>query len=312
MRRQTGDGKTLGSGLALVAVMMALAVIATTGCGGGNAAPGGADGGGQPDAGDDGGDGGPSLSSCPTTEVHGPALTRVRWNEGITFCIDSTEVTNAQYAEFLAAQVPTTGQEEPRCAWNQTFQPAAKATNGPPCPAFDPVARPDHPVVCVDWCDAAAYCGWAGKHLCQAPEEKGGGPVADWTVPNASEWVIACTGDKAKDHPYPYGMAAEPGRCVDQEYPSAMPSLRPVKEAVMCEGGVPGLFDMSGNAGEWQNDCAVPKNVEAKGDSDVCYPLGGSFSSRPTDSSCTAETPFMRSQVAGDIGFRCCAAAMFF
>src|SRR5262249_51795041 len=145
---------------------------------------------------------------------------------------------------------------------------------------------------------------------CQAPQDKGGGPVADWTVKNASEWVIACTGDHPQDHPYPYGMAVEPGRCVDQEYPSPMPSLVPVKMAMMCEGGVPGLFDMSGNAGEWQNDCAAKAN-DTKGDADVCNPLGGSFSSKPTDSSCTAGAPIMRSQAGGDIGFRCCTDSIF-
>ena len=298
-------------GIALT--VMVTVALGFSGCGGGNTTPQ-PDGAGEPDGGTGGpdaaDDGGPTLSHCPTTEVHGPALARVRWSEGIAFCIDSTEVTNAQYAEFLAAAVTTTAQSE-RCGWNQSFQPAAKATNGPPCPTFDPTGHGSLPVVCVDWCDAEAYCHWAGKHLCQAPQEKGSGPVPDWTVKNASEWVIACTGDQPSEHLYPYGMAAEPGRCVDEEYPSPMPSLRPVKDAVMCEGGVPGLYDMSGNAGEWENDCTM-KMGDTKGDMDICHPLGGSFASKPTDSSCTADTPFLRSQVAGDIGFRCCADAEFY
>jgi sulfatase modifying factor 1 len=313
-RRQTGLGRR-GScfgfrrGCALAGFGYALAgfAFAIAGCGGGNAgtedAGVGPDGTGEADADDDGG---LVLSRCPTTELHGPPLARVRWSEGIAFCIDSTEVTNGQYAEFLAGKVTTAEQPE-RCGWNQSYQPAEKATNGPPCPTFDPAARPDHPVVCVDWCDARAYCKWAGKRLCEAP---GGGSVGDWTVANASEWVIACSGDQLKSHPYPYGMTAEPGRCVDQEYPSPMPSLQPAKTALGCEGGVPGLFDMSGNAGERHNDC-VAKTGDTKGDSDVCPPLGGSFAAKPSDSSCTAGPPFLRNQVAGDIGFRCCTDAEF-
>ena len=301
-RRQRGLGRR-GPGFAF------LIGLALAGCGGGNGA--GAedagvepDGSGETDSSDDGGGG---LSRCPTADVKGPPLARVRWNAGIAFCIDSTEVTNAQYAQFLAANVAATGQDE-RCGWNQSYQPAEKATNGPPCSTFDPTARPDHPVVCVDWCDAQAYCHWAGKRLCESP---GGGSVGDWTVANASEWVIACSGDQLTNRPYPYGMTAEPGRCVDEQYPAPMPSLQPVKTALMCEGGVPGLFDMSGNAGEWHNNCAA-KAGDAKGDSDDCPPLGGSFASKPSDSSCTASTPFLRGQVAGDVGFRCCADAEFF
>src|SRR3569623_3012380 len=45
---------------------------------------------------------GPVHSSCPPT-LAGPALVRVPWSAGVAFCIDSTEVTNAQYQAFLTA-----------------------------------------------------------------------------------------------------------------------------------------------------------------------------------------------------------------
>ena len=77
----------------------------------------------------------------------------------------------------------------------------------------------------------------------------------------------------------------------------------------MCEGGVPGLFDMSGNAWEWQDDC-VQKT--GQGGEDACSPIGGSFSSEVASASCTDTTPFFRKQVAGDTGFRCCVDADFF
>ncbi|MES1171922.1 MAG: SUMF1/EgtB/PvdO family nonheme iron enzyme [Bacteroidota bacterium] len=289
----------------MVGLLLAFTAV---GCGGGTDAPAGMDAdttpepdGGAPDA----DEGGVTLSHCPGSAdgVHGPDLTRVRWSDGIAFCIDATEVTNAQYSEFLAAK-PAAGTQSARCTWNQSFTPATKSTNGPACPPFDAAARKDHPVVCVDWCDADAYCRWAGKRLCQTP---GGGTVKNWTGKNASEWVIACTADAARN--YPYGTAPEMGRCVDRAYPSTTPGLQPVKAAAMCEGGVPGLFDASGNAWEWQDDCAE-QSTDGRGD--ACSPLGGSFSSETPNAACISGAPFFREQVAGDTGFRCCADALFF
>lgn len=319
MHRYTGDGESQTPAspsprywrcrlAPALAVALAAAAAVGAGCGGGNGTPGpidadDVDGDPVPDGGTDGG--GPALSYCPTADdgLRGPVMARVRWADGIAFCIDGTEVTNAQYAEFLAAQVLLTTQG-PRCAWNKTFAPETVSTNGPACPPFDPTGRADHPAVCVDWCDADAYCRWAGKHLCEKP---GGGVVMNAGMKNASEWVIACTGDGAGD--YPYGMSAEAGRCVDKLYPATTPGLRPVKDAAMCEGGVPGLFDIAGNAWEWHDDC---DEKSADGSGDTCHPRGGSFSSETVAAACLSETPFFRKQVAGDTGFRCCVDARFF
>ena len=93
-------------------------------------------------------------SSCPTT-LPGPAMTRVGWHGGVAFCIDDTEVTNSQYQAFLTVAAAMPQAPTPRCAWNTELTPAA---TGSGCAAFDPAGRPDHPVVCVDWCDAEAYC----------------------------------------------------------------------------------------------------------------------------------------------------------
>jgi len=285
--------------------------IAACGGGSGTNTP---DGGTAPGTGGNGGTSGTggssTLSHCPTDKP-GPALARVRWSDGIAFCVDSTEVTNADYAKFLAANLKADSQPSV-CSWNLSFLPApvdTKMTNGPACPTFDPTNRSDRPVVCVDWCDADAYCRWAGKRLCGHPS---GAAINNPTDPHGNEWLIACSGDKS-DSTYPYGKDPTVGRCVDRRYPQPMPDVRPGKEATMCEGGVAGVFDMSGNAWEWTNDCDTLGSTSTVSNADTpCAPQGGSFSSDVLMASCLDTAPFHRKDVAGDTGFRCCANAEFF
>ena len=96
---------------------------------------------------------------CPVGR--GPAMANL-----VDYCIDLTEVTKAQYAAFLAT-APAFTSHAPQCRWNVDFVPNGKAT--PLDSSCDETLHPDvndatkfpsRPVVCVDWCDAAAYCAW--------------------------------------------------------------------------------------------------------------------------------------------------------
>jgi formylglycine-generating enzyme required for sulfatase activity len=248
-----------------------------------------------------------------STELPGPVMARVSWSGGPAFCIDSTEVTNAQYQAFLAA-APAPSPNE-RCAWNTSLAPSA---TGAGCGVFDPVGHPDLPVVCVDWCDADAYCRWAKKYLCGVADRDGvhGGPVKNPTSKmEGSQWIVACSNDGTQT--YPYGNEGQAGRCADKKFPGTTSGVQPVKSATMCEGGVPGLFDMAGNASEWQNNC-VDSAAPSDGQDDACDAYGGARSSEYVDTSCLAATSpsdttahFKRAQVAPDNGFRCCANAEF-
>ncbi len=225
--------------------------------------------------GDNGGSGGGDVQ--PAKMVQLPA----------GFSIDSTEVTRAQYAAWLATK-PTGGQP-PECSWNNDFTPGCD---------WPPGDKGDHPVVCVDWCDANAYCQGVGKRLCGAI---GGGPEVDGEASDASksEWFNACS--SAGAHPYPYGDTYDETLCVGAHHDLDGP------DAVQhdgCQSSVPGfegVFDLSGNVSEWVNSCGD------SADGRKCAERGGDFALEGAGLDCRSvlyDSPTFRAQM---IGFRCCA-----
>ena len=175
---------------------------------------------------------------------------------------------------------------------------------GPPCPA-DMVYVPSVPVcidpyeasqgagdvaqsvagalpwVWVNWHQAGAACAAAGKRLCAL-----------------NEWSAACTGP-APGTSYPYGDAYDPLACNGAD--NGLHHAVPTGSMATCEGGYAGLFDMSGNVGEWTATC---------GDLFSCELRGGSFD-------VTEAAGFLRCDTGGytyadysyvGLGFRCCVS----
>jgi sulfatase modifying factor 1 len=131
------------------------------------------------------------------------------------FCMDRNEVTVADYGTCV---------REGRCA-----APKHDDTAGP-CNYEEPL-RAEHPMNCVTYNEASAYCAAQGKRL----------PLAD-------EWEYAAQGGEAHFE-YPWGGDDAADRsCVDRDKTCAVRSF--VQEAL-------GLFDMSGNVVEYtQFSCA--------------------------------------------------------
>jgi formylglycine-generating enzyme len=236
------------------------------------------------------GGGGAGPKGCAVGKP-GPSLLPVP-PDSPRFCIDETEVTNAHYHAFLG-QIPSLADLPDRCSWKTTLAPDFL----PPLGTADKFA-----VVLVDWCDAYAYCKAAGKRLCG---KVGGGPV----VPPESgypidliqqgEWYYTCSGAGTKA--YPYGSTYDPDACNDDDE-----SQLEVKSKLTCEGGFPGVYDMTGGVFEWQDDCSVT-NADPR--QDVCRCMGGSFfmdSVKQLFSCGQGMFPRLRNTRAGNFGFRCC------
>jgi formylglycine-generating enzyme required for sulfatase activity len=223
-----------------------------------------------------------SAASCPGTA--GPTGVRVG-----TFCIDATEVTSSQYAMFLAVNPQPLPSP---CAFNTDYTP----TVWPPVHGIN-----DEPVVNVNWCDAYAFCGWAGKRLCG---KIGGGPVlpALDADPMSDQWFYACSHGGDGTHSFPYGGSYVPGTCNDPQRGAG--GVLPVASLSNCIGGYPGIYDMAGNVYEWEDSCSG-----TTGASDSCDARGGSFLDPPGSGEvCSSNNPPTRSFDDVDIGFRCCSS----
>ena len=159
------------------------------------------------------------------------------------YLIDCFEVSNAQFAAFLAAS-----QRAAPPYWSEQAYPSGQA---------------DFPVVGVSWDDADAYCKWVGKRLpTEAEWEKAARGLDGRTYPWGEDW------DPSRANVYGYpgfpkgiGSAAPALSTWDQAWEflrnsapqSGLPALKPVGS---YPGGISpyGLFDTVGNASEWVAD----------------------------------------------------------
>jgi sulfatase modifying factor 1 len=202
---------------------------------------------------------------------------------GTQFYIDGTEVTNEQYAAFLAAKGADTTGQRAECDWNKSYQPAAA------------IGDDKRPAVNVDFCDAAAFCDWAGERLCG---DLSGGPLAvsnpNLTDPTKSQWYLACAGpDRTK---YPYGNEFKAAYC------NGSGAMADAGASKNCEGHDSGVFDLVGNAAEWLDSCVDDPGGDHS--MDTCELMGGSYLD---DFDCGTNFNSPRSGTAAVFGFRCCS-----
>jgi formylglycine-generating enzyme required for sulfatase activity len=229
-----------------------------------------------------------AAKPCPT------GMLRVAGSK--TACIDKTEVTVEAYRACAAAKHC----EAPASAPSGNGIKDAQITKlGPLCNGTHD-DRLQHPINCISWTQAAAYCTWAHAHL-----------------PTEAEWELAARG--GDDRSYPWGAelpsATRVNACGSEC--SAMfertfgGKVKPMYaesdgwEATAPVGSFPdgaspsGALDMAGNVGEWVDawwDRTKKKRVFRGGGWDLTTPARLQTTQRD------AAPPDVRSVI---IGFRC-------
>ncbi len=243
------------------------------------------------------------------------------------FRIDTRAVSNARFAEFVAATGHRTDAE--RYGWSFVFAgllaedfpdtravapaPWWRQVHGadwrrPDGPESDHAERMDHPVVHVSWRDAVAYCEWSGARL-----------------PTEAEWEFAGRGGLA-GKVFPWGDELEPGGEHRMNvWQGAFPAHNTVADGFYGTGPVTayaangyGLHNVTGNVWEWtadwfdstfrdrdsrRNPTGPPKGEfrVQKGGSYLCH---DSYCRRYRIAARQGNEP---DSSAGNVGFRCAA-----
>ena len=180
------------------------------------------------------------------------------------FCMDRTEVTTAAYAACVKSGECTAA--------------AAASAKNPNCNA-GVAGRGDHPINCVDWNQATAYCKAQGLRL-----------------PMEEEWEYAALGTDGRI--FPWGNAEPAGQLCWNRVGEGKPNSTCAVASFPAGNSPFGLADMSGNVLEWTST--------AYGETTERVTRGGSWNyDNPSDVRSAIRFGLAPSVRIDLLGFRC-------
>ncbi|MBK7396793.1 MAG: SUMF1/EgtB/PvdO family nonheme iron enzyme [Myxococcales bacterium] len=238
----------------------------------------------------DTGDTGPTETATPPDTGPAPcpskagttAMVRVPTAKS-SFCMDVNEVTVAQMEVYDGATPTVPAGLPARCTgkWDNYYK-------------RDLGALPTEPAINANWCQAFAYCKWAGKRLCRALDT-----AAALSTEN-SELYYAC-GNGAAATARPYGTSYVAGNC-DVETGRSIPTS--ILATPKCHGPTAPydkIFNLIGSAEEWSEEC-TDSPAPSK-----CRARGGYFGNISNVAVCARTVDYDITSQFASLGFRCCA-----
>jgi formylglycine-generating enzyme required for sulfatase activity len=198
-----------------------------------------------------------------------------------TFWVDSVEVTAGQYTLCVNDGDCTSPGQQPGCN-------------------FGLQERSDHPINCVDYAQAASFCGWAGKRL-----------------PTEAEWEKTARGPNDARR-YPWGDD-DPNLLLISNPSLQLINFNNLFQTTVSVGQHPdgrspyGVHNLGGNVMEWVADFYDPDYYASSPTTDPLGPAsgeqrvarGGHFLATPQAATATVRNRTATGTQAPVLGFRC-------
>lgn len=192
-----------------------------------------------------------------------------------SFWMDQTEVTNAQYRQFMHSVNDSAAIYPNEFCWVTDFEQANNEIYTRSY--FSYRAYDQYPVVGVSWQQATRFCAWRTSQYKQAARLPDGLEIEPFRLPTEAEWEYAArAGNNNSKYPWPQegirttegcfraNLKPAPGNYTDDGHliTSRVKSFPPNDF---------GLYDMAGNVAEWTSAAYSPAAYIQMGDLNPDY-----------------------------------------